>query len=189
MRVKTQRKKLARTTLLFSASSLCAILVCLAATHHGKASTPRTAILPVYTYQNPFALANNASPAVLPGTKTVGVLTNLVSVKCLLGLWCLGALWLVSTWHLQGGQKTNKRAHRQVSCSTSAQMKPLAILPVVRVQKQDTFCPPVFCHPTVTRSPAHRKTTAPCQSRFRPIVLAGRHTRLGAGQARLGRME
>jgi hypothetical protein len=179
MQVETQTKRLARTVFLFSASSLCAILVCLGVTHQTKTSAAQTANFPVYTYQNPFTVADNTFPEVLSGAKAGSVLANLFSVKCLLGLSCLGTLWLVSTWYFQSGRTAKKRAHRQVSYSTSAQMNPLAILPVIRVQKQDTFCPPVFSRPTTSGSMAHRKDTAPCQSRFRPITLAASQTRFG----------
>jgi hypothetical protein len=179
MHIETQTKRPARTIFLFSASSLCGMLVSLAVTHQVKVVVPQTANFPVYTYQNPFSVADNASSAVSPGTKTGNVLTKLFSAKGLLGLSGLGALWLASTWYLQGGGKTKKRALRQVSCATSAEMNPLAILPVIRVQKQDTFCPPVPCRPATSRSLAHRKTTAPCQSRFRPITLLASQTRFG----------
>ena len=179
MHVEDRTKRLAQTIFLFSALSLCATLACVAATHRARALAQQAANFPVYTYQNPFSVPANTSSDVLPATKTGSVLANLFSVECLLGLVCLGALWLASTWCLQRGRNTKKRAHRQVSYSSSAQMNPLAILPVIRVQKQDTFCPPVFCGPTMSRSLAHRKVTAPCQSRFRPITLAATQTRFG----------
>jgi hypothetical protein len=188
MHVETQTKRLARTVFLFSASSLCAVLVSLAVTHQAKAVAPQTANFLVYTYQKPFNVADNASSAVSSRTKIGSVLIRLFSVKFLLGLSGLGALWLASTWYLHRGGKAKKRMHRQISSSTSAQMNPLAILPVIRVQKQDTFCPPVSCRPATSRSLAHRKTTAPCQSRFRPITLAAGRTRLAAGQNRFGRL-
>lgn len=188
MHVETQTKRLARTIFLFSALSLSAMIVCVAATHQAKAPARPTANFPVYTYQNPFAVANNTSSGVLPEAKAGSILANLFSIKSLLGLSCLGALWLVSTWRLQGGRNTKKRVNRQVCNSTSAQMNPLAILPVIRVQKQDTFCPPVFCRPTTSRSLVHRHTTAPCQSRFRPITLLASQTRLATGQRRFGRL-
>jgi len=188
MHVETQTKRLARTIFLFSATSLCAILVYLAVIHQVRASAAQTVNSPVYTYQNPFTVADNTASDVLPGVKAGSVLANLFSVKSLLGLSCLGMLWLASSWYIQGSRNTKKRAHRQVSCSTSAQMNPLAILPVIRVQKQDTFCPPVFCRPTTSCSLANRNTTAPCQSRFRPITLLASQTRLAASQTRFGRL-
>ena len=188
MHIETQTKRLARTVFLFSATSLCTILVCVGVTHWTKASVQQTANFPVYTYQNPFNVTDNASSDVSPGAKADSILSNLLSANCLLTLSGLGALWLVSTWLSHSRGKTRKRVPRQVNYATSTKMNPLAILPVIHVQKQDTFCPSVFCRPTTPRSLAHRKTTAPCQSRFRPITLTASQTRLAASQTRFGRL-
>lgn len=178
MRVETQTKRLARIIFLFSASSFCAIFACLVVTHGTKAPAQQTVnFLPVYTYQNPFRVPGSASSDAVPETKAANVPTRLFSVKCLSGLSALGALWLASTWYLQGGRNTKTRRNRQVRSLTSPEMNPLAILPVIRVQNQDTFCPSVLCRPTTSGPLAHRKTTAPCQSRFRPIILAASQTR------------
>jgi len=188
MHVETQTQKLAQTVFLFSAASLCAILLCAAATARHNASALRSANFPVYTYQNPFHVANNAAAAVSSETKAGGVLAKLISVKWLLGLSGLGALWLASTWCLQGGGNTKKRVHQEVSYAVSdpqAKMNPLAIIPprpAIRVMEQDTVYFPVstVLRRTTTRSCfAHRKVTAPCQSRFRPLTLVSSQTRFG----------
>jgi hypothetical protein len=188
MYLETQTKKLAQTVFLFTASSLCAILLCLAATARHNTPTLRTAISPVYTYQNPFSLVDNASSSVSPETKAGGVLTKLISVKWFLGLSGLGALWLVSAWYLQGGWNTKKRIRRQANYAVSgppAKMNPLAVIPprpVMHVIEEDTVYFPVstVLRQTTTRSCfAHRKNTAPCQSRFRPVTLVSSQTRLG----------
>lgn len=179
MHIETRTKRLARIIFLFSASSFCAILVCLTVTHRAKVSAPPTVSSPIYTYQNPFKVTANTASAVLPEAKAGGLLTNLFSAKCLLGLLGLGTLWFASVWLSPGGGKTQKQVPRQAGSTISPKMNPLAILPVNRVQKQDTFCPPVICQATISRSVAHRKSTAPCQSRFRPIALAASQTRFG----------
>lgn len=188
MHVETQTKRLAQTVFLFSASLLCAILLCVAANARHDVPALRSVNFPVYTYQNPFNMADNAVSPALSETKAGGVLAKLISVKWLLGLSGLGALWLASTWYFQGGGNTKKRVRREANYAASdlpAKMNPLAIIPprpVTRVMEEDTVYFPVstVLRRTTTRSRfAHRKTTAPCQSRFRPITLVSSQTRFG----------
>jgi hypothetical protein len=181
MYVETQTKRLAQTVFLFSTASLCAILICMAATARHNVPVRRSVNFPVYTYQNPFHGAHNASSAASSEAKTVGIVAQLTSVKSLLGLSGLGALWLASTWYFQGGRNMKKRVHRHASYATPAKMNPLAILPepVIPAPKEDIFRPSVFCGTTTSRLLAHGRTTAPCQSRFRPIILVASQTRVG----------
>jgi hypothetical protein len=188
MYLETQTKKLAQTVFLFSASSLCAMLLCVAATARYNVSVLRSANFPIYTYQNPFNMADNASSAVFSETKAESVLTKLISVKRFLGLSGLGALWLASMWYLQGGWNRKKRIRHQVNYAVSgppAKMNPLAVIPprpVMHVIEEDTVYFPVstVLRRTTTRSCfAHRKNTAPCQSRFRPVTLVSSQTRSG----------
>lgn len=188
MYLETQTQKLAQTVFLFSASSLCATLLCVAATARHNVSVLRSANFPIYTYQNPFNMAANTSSTAFSETKAGGVLTKLISVKWFVGLSGLGALWLASTWYLQGGWNTKKRIRRQVNYAVSgppAKMNPLAVLPapVTRATKLDTFSSlvgsTVVCQIPTRRLLAHRKNTAPCQSRFRPVTLVSSRTRLG----------
>lgn len=184
-----QPKKLTQNILLFSAGSLCAILLCMAATAWHKTPAPQFASSPIYTYQNPFSAAGHASATALSDAKTAGFWDKLISAKFLLGLSGLGVLWLVSTWYLQHGWRTKtKRVYQEinhVAPNSPAKMNPLAVLPerVAHVPKEDTFHATVFCRKTTLCSLAHRKATVPCQSRFRPVTLvskrASRQTRFG----------
>jgi hypothetical protein len=182
--VETQTKKLAQTVLLFTGSSLCAILLCTAATARHNALAQRSVTFPVYTYQNPFNLADSTSSTAFSQTKAGALLTQLISVKWFLGLSGLGALWLASTWYLHCGGLKRKRIHRKVIYTitdTPEKMNPLAIIPkpVTYATKRDTTRPAVLCQTSTCCLFAHRKTTAPCQSRFRPVTLVSSQTRFG----------
>jgi len=184
MYIETETKKLAQVILLFTGCSLCAILLYAAAMARHNAPVLRSVNLPVYTYQNPFSLTDSASSTAFSTTKTGGMLTKLVSTKSFLGLSGLGALWLASTWYLQCGWPKRKRIHRKVRYAITyapAKMNPLASIPkpIMRVMKQDITRPGVLCQTNTRCSFAHRKTTAPCQSRFRPITLVSSQTRFG----------
>ncbi len=184
MCVETQTKRLAQTILLFSATSLCAILLCTAATARHNALLQRAVKFPVYTYQNPFNLPGNSSPTALSGARAGGVLPKMVSVNWLYGLSGLGALWLASSWYLQGGWAKRKRIHRKAGhafMETPAKMNPLATIPkpTIRVSKEDTIRPAVLGQTSTRCSLARGKTTAPCQSRFRPVTLISSPTRFG----------
>jgi hypothetical protein len=177
-------KKLAQAIFLFSACSLCVILLCVTAATRHNATALRSVNYPVYTYQNPFSLTDSASATAYSKTKAGNVLSKLVSFKSFLGLSGLGALWLASTWYLQRGWPKRKRIHRKVRYAITyapAKMNPLATLPkpIMRVTKQDIIRPAVLCQTNTRCSFAHRKTTAPCQSRFRPITLVSSQTRFG----------
>jgi hypothetical protein len=184
MYVEAQTKKLAQAIFLFTACSLCAILLCVAAVARHNAPTLRSVNFAVYTYQNPFSLTDSASSTAFSKTKAGNVLAKLVSVKSFLGLSGLGALWLASTWYLQRGWTKRKRIHRKIRYAVTyapAKMNPLASIPrpVMRVTKQDITRPAVLCQTNTHCLFAHRKTTAPCQSRFRPITLVSSQTRFG----------
>ena len=71
--------------------------------------------------------------------------------------------------------------NRAASSHPPAKMNPLAVLPtpVTRVSKQNTVRSMVVPPTIAQRSLAHRKTTAPCQSRFRPVTLVSSRTRFG----------
>jgi hypothetical protein len=184
MYVETQTKKLAQIISLFSVSSLCAILLCTVATARHNTLALRTVKLPVYTYQNPFSFAGNSDSSALSGIKAGGVLSKLVSLKWFWGFSSLGALWLASTWYLYDGGAKRKRIHRKIRYTitdTPAKMNPLATIPkpTIRVSKEDTIRPAVLRQTSTRCSFAHRKTTAPCQSRFRPVTLVSSQTRFG----------
>lgn len=183
MYVETQTKKLARSVLLFSASSLCAIIFCTtAARHHAVAH--RSLNVPIYTYQNPFNVTASVSSPAYREAKVGVKLTKLASVRWFLGLSGLAALWLASSWYLSGEwakRMRNQRKIRYLTAEVPAKMNPLATVPkpIMRVSKKDDLRPAVLGQ-TVTRGLfAHRKTTAPCQSRFRPVTLISSQTRLG----------
>ncbi|HLX94747.1 MAG TPA: hypothetical protein VKU37_03300 [Verrucomicrobiae bacterium] len=183
MYVGTQTKKLARTVLLFSVSSLSAIFFCTVAARP-NAVADRSVSVPIYTYQNPFGITASASSSAFKETRLGGRLAQLVSAKSLLGLSGLATLWLVSSWYLSGEWAKRQRNHRKIrdfSTNVPARMNPLAVIPkpIVRVSKTDGTRP-VVPGQTGTRSLfTHRKTTAPCQSRFRPVTLVSSQTRLG----------
>lgn len=184
MYVETQTKKLAQTVFLFVAASLCAIYLCMVVTARHNVLAPRATDFPVYAYQNPFGLTGNISPAMPSGIKAGGALTKLLSFNWFLGLSGLGAVWLASSWCLQCGRGKIKRTRRiiaQLPPEPPAKMNPLAVLPtpVNRVSKQNTVGSIVVPPITAQRSLAHRKATAPCQSRFRPVTLVSNQTRFG----------
>jgi hypothetical protein len=184
MYVETQTKKLARTVLLFSASSLCAIILCAAAVPRHSTAAARSVNVPIYTYQNPFGMTASASPIAFLQTKAGSLLTKVVSVKWFLGLSGLGTLWLASAWYLRCGLAKRRHIHRKASyliTDIPVKMNPLAAIPEprARVLKLDASRPSVLRQKVTRSSFAHRKTTAPCQSRFRPVTLVSSQTRLG----------
>jgi hypothetical protein len=183
MYVETQTKKLARSVLLFSASSLCAIILCVAAQRHNTA-VHRSLNIPIYTYQNPFSLtASPSSPAWLE-TKAGRIFAKMASTPTLLGLSGLAMLWLVASWYLSGGWSKRRQNHRKTRLVTTeipARMNPLAAIPrpSICVSKTDDSRPVVHGQTGTRVLFVHRKTTAPCQSRFRPVTLVSSQTRLG----------
>jgi hypothetical protein len=184
MYVETKTKKLAQTILLLAASSLCAILLCMGSTARHNALAKRAVNFPVYTYQNPFSLTDSASSTAFSQTRAGRLLTQLISVKWALRLSGLGAIWLASTWYLNHGWTPKKRIHRNIKYTiedSPEKMNPLAIIPkpFTRVVKQDTSRPAVLCQTNTRCLVAHRKITAPCQSRFRPVTLVSSQTRFG----------
>lgn len=181
MYVEAQTKKLAQTGFLFVAAALCAIYLCMVATARHNVLAPRATDFPVYAYQNPFGFTDSATPSEI---KAGGALAKLLSFNWFLGLSGLGAVWLASSWYLQGGLSKIKRTRRiiaQLPPDPPAKMNPLAVLPtpVTRVSKQNTVRSMVVPPTIAQRSLAHRKTTAPCQSRFRPVTLVSSRTRFG----------
>jgi len=183
MYVETQTKKLSRSVLLFSASSFCVIILCTAA-HRHNAMAHRSVNVPIYTYQNPFGLTTSDSSPALLETKAPGMFTNLITAKAVLGLSGLAMLWLASSWYLSGGwakKRQNHRITRHVIAHIPAKMNPLATIPkpTMRVSKTDDTRPVVLGQTGTHGLFVHRKTTAPCQSRFRPVTLVSSQTRLG----------
>jgi len=183
MYVETQTKKLARSALLFSASSLCAIIVCTAA-HRHYTVVDRSVNVPIYTYQNPFGPTASTSLAALSATKAGGMFTKLITTKAFMGLSGLAMLWLGSSWYLSGGwakRRQNHRKTRRVTMDFPTKMNPLAAIPrpIIRVSKTDDGRPVVHGQTGTRDRFVHRKTTAPCQSRFRPVTLVSSQTRLG----------
>ncbi|MGA9778270.1 MAG: hypothetical protein WBS33_08360 [Verrucomicrobiia bacterium] len=183
----TQTKKLAQTLFLFSACSLAAIFLFVAATTRHHDSAQYSANYPLYTYQNPFSQPASTSPSALPQATAGGTLTKLLSVRWFAGLSGLGALWLGASCYLYSGHRNRKRVRHNVGYATDTptRMNPLAVIPprqFTPVAEQDKVSFPVS---TVLRRPiargcfAHRTTTAPCQSRFRPATLVSSQTRFG----------
>jgi hypothetical protein len=180
----TQTKRLAQTILVFAACSAFAILLCAVATSRHKTLAQRSLNIPVFTYQNPFSLAKSASATAASPAKAGGLLNQLFSVKWALRLSSLGALWLASTWYLNRGLTPKIHVHRKVKYAIEEapeKMNPLAVIPQTAkyVAKQDISNPAVLCQTNTRCLVMHRKTTAPCQSRFRPVTLVSRQTRLG----------
>jgi len=183
MYVETQTKKLARSVLLFSASSVCVIILCTAA-HRHYAPVDRSVNVPIYTYQNPFGPTASISSPARSETKAGGIFTKLITTKAFLGLSGLAMLWLGSSWYLSGGsakKRQNHRITRHVTTDIPTRMNPLATLPspIMRVSKTDGARPVVHGQTGTRDRFVHRKATAPCQSRFRPVTLVSSQTRLG----------
>ena len=183
MYVETQTKKLARSVLLFSASSVCVIILCTAA-HWHYAPVDRSVNVPIYTYQNPFGPTASISSPARSETKAGGIFTKLITTKAFLGLSGLAMLWLGSSWYLSGGsakKRQNHRITRHVTTDIPTRMNPLATLPspIMRVSKTDGARPVVHGQTGTRDRFVHRKATAPCQSRFRPVTLFSSQTRLG----------
>lgn len=186
MYIGTRTKKLVQTIFLFSTASLCAILFSMAVTVRHIVPPSHSASFAVYTYQNPFKMVNNPSPA--SAAQTDGVFARLTSAKFILGLAGLGMLWLASVWYLQGGWKSKKPIHwksKHAAVNSPTQMSSLAVLParVSPVAKRDIF-EPGAASTVVCRTPSrclmtHRKKITPCQSRFRPVTLISNPTRFG----------
>ena len=181
MHVEAQTKKLAQTVFLFSASSLCAILVCMAATNrsHGTLTPPPD--FQVYTYQNPFSnLRNHAPMTIVPEARNI--LTRIATPQFLVGVSSLGCLWLASTIHLQD-RKHRKHLHRKIVpiANPEPKMNPLAILPplAANAQKGDNSCKSVFGRTTTLCSERRRKRSISCGSRFQPSALVLRQSRVG----------
>jgi hypothetical protein len=179
-----QTKRLAQKILLFTACSACVILLCAVATSRHNTLAQRSLNIPVFTYQNPFRLAESTSTTAASPAKAGGLLNQLFSVKWALRLTGLGTLWLASTWYLTRGLTPKKHIHRKVKYAigeATEKMNPLAILPnpINPVAKQDNSRPAVLCQTNTRCLVMHRKVTAPCQSRFRPVTLVSRQTRLG----------
>jgi hypothetical protein len=188
MYVETQTKKLAQTVLLFSLLSLCTVFFYMAATVRHNVALPRPANFPVYTYQNPFTLAGNHSNAALSGMQPGGILSKLVSARFLLSLSGLAVLWFASACYLNRGCTKKKRVQEKakytdmIFADSGPKMNPLTNIPkpVTCAIKQDSpHSVVVICAPKKRCSFAHRKTTAPCQSRFRPLTLGSSQTRPG----------
>lgn len=179
MHLETQTRKLAQIVFLFSAISLCAILLCVAAATVSHRSVRQSSNFQVYTYQNPFSSVQNRAPATVM-TKAGNILTRLATPQFLVGVSSLGLLWLASTLHLQD-RKRQKHLHRKIIpvANPEPKMNPLAILPPLAAcaQKEDKYCKNVFGGTTTLCSLTHRKLTAPCQSRFRPVSLTTSQTR------------
>lgn len=185
MSVEPRKHKSAQEIFLFSASALCAMLLCMAAIAWHNAPAPHLAGSPIYMYQNPFKGAAHASAAAFSGAKMPGIWQRLISAKFFLGLSGLGVLWLASTWYLEHVERIKQRVYQEVNHAappSPAKMNSLAILPepaALRVPKEDNFHTTVFCGKTALCSLARRKNPAPCQSRFRPVTLGSRQTRFG----------
>jgi hypothetical protein len=183
--LETQTKKLAQTLCLFSACSLAAIVFFVAATTRHHASV--RANFPVYTYQNPFSQPASTPPIAFSQANAGGTFTQLLSVRWLAGLSGLGALWLVASCYLYSGHRKIKRISHNVeyTMDSPTRMNPLAVIPprpVMPVAEQDKVSFPVStvrCRTRIRGSFAHRTTTAPCQSRFRPTALVSSQTRFG----------
>ena len=180
MHIQTQTGKLTRIVLLFSATSFCAILLCMGATGWHNVSASRAAGLQIYTYQNPFGSLNRQPVGVV--SKAPGFLGKLSSAQFIVGVSSLGLLWLVSGLRLQA-RRLKKHAHRNIVpiANPEPKMNPLAILPPLPVyaQKEDILHKNVFGMTTTLCPARQRKAAVPCQSRFRPTSLNSRQKRPG----------
>ena len=195
MHLETQTKKLAQTIFLFSACSLAAIVLFVAATTRHTAPVQYPVNFPVYTYQNPFSQPASTSPSAFSQANAGGTLRKLLSVRWFAGLSGLGALWLGASCYLYGGHRNRKRVRHnaEYTMDTPTRMNPLAAIPpkqVMPVAEQDKVSFPVstvLCRPNTRSCFAHRTTIAPCQSRFRPTTL--RPTTLASSRTRFGRLK
>jgi hypothetical protein len=159
------------------------IILCTAA-HRHYAPVDRSVNVPIYTYQNPFGPTASISSPARSETKAGGIFTKLITTKAFLGLSGLAMLWLGSSWYLSGGsakKRQNHRITRHVTTDIPTRMNPLATLPspIMRVSKTDGARPVVHGQTGTRDRFVHRKATAPCQSRFRPVTLVSSQTRLG----------
>lgn len=185
--LETQSKKLAQTLCLVSACSLAVIVLFVAATTRHDASGQYSTNFPVYTYQDPFSPPAGTSSGADSQVKAGGTLAKLFSVRWFARLSGLGILWLGASFYLSSGWRKSKRIHDNIGCpmDTPTCMNPLAIIPprqTMPVAEQDKVSFPVstvLCRSKTRGSFAHRATTAPCQSRFRPTTLASSRTRFG----------
>lgn len=183
MRVETQKGKLAYTAVLFVAFSLGTILLCRAAIapHHRPAQ--RSINVPIYTYQNPFSVPDAASSGAISQADSGRAMAKLISGELPLALSGLGVLWLALTRYRKGAGKIKKRVYQKAAnaARSPAKMNPLAVLPkpAIHDSKEDTFYVSPLRPTTTSSSLAHRKVTAPCQSRFRPVKLVSSRPRFG----------
>jgi hypothetical protein len=183
----TQTTKLAQTLFLIAACSLAAMVLLIAATTRHHDSARYSANFPLYAYQNPFSLPASSSPGAFSQATAGGTLKKLLSVRWFAGLSGLGALWLGASWYLYRGHRNEKRVQHHVgyTMDNPAKMNPLAVIPprqVMPVVEQGKVSFPVLTVCRKAKTPgcfAHRTTTAPCQSRFRPTTLVSSRTRFG----------
>ena len=172
---------------LFSAVSLAAIVLFVAATTQQHAPVQYSANFPVYTYQNPYSQPASTPPIAFSQSNAGGTLTKLLSVRWIAGLSGLGALWLGASGYLYSGHRKRKRVRHNVGYTMDppTRMNPLAVIPPRQImpvveQGKVSFPALTVCRKTKTRGCfAHRTTTAPCQSRFRPTTLVSSQTRFG----------
>lgn len=179
MHLEAQTKRIVQTALLFSASSLCAILLFMAATRHAEVTAPSTGGFQVYTYQNPFDTANTGLRVAAAARNNV--LGRLAVPGFIAGVLSLGILWLASGIYLQRGKTARRHMHRKIIpvSNPEPKMNPLAILPLVRAgaSNKDISRQIVFGRTTTLCSVTHRRVTAPCQTRFRPVYLVAHQQR------------
>jgi hypothetical protein len=134
----------------------------------------------------PSFLQSNSSTAI-SGIQPGGILTKLISARFLLSLSGLAVLWLASSYYLNRGGTKQKRVQGKVKYADTSladkvvKMNPLATVPKKATCgiKQDSSHSVVICAPLKRCSSVRRKTTVPCQSRFRPLMLISSQTRLG----------
>ena len=169
---------MAQTVWLFSASSISAILLCMAATMHARGTAAPSPSVQVYTYQNPFNTLHH-DPAI--ASTPSGILGRLIAPQFVLGVLSIGILWLSANLYLQRGRKLKNHMHRRIIpvSNPEPKMNPLAVLPraMARASKEDNSRQFVFGRTTTLCSVTHRRLTAPCQSRFRPVYLIAHQQR------------
>jgi hypothetical protein len=180
----TRTKRLARTVLLLSVSSLAGIALITELNARQDTPVKNAVYSPFYTYQNPLRQPEISYPVAVSQADTGSLLSKLLSVRWVACLSSLGVLWLGASCYLHAEHSKRKRIRRKTELTREnpPKMNPLATVPArpaTPVKKEDIRRIPVFSPTTMRNRFVHRQVTAPCQSRFRPTALAASQTRFG----------
>ena len=185
--LETQTKKLAQTLFLFSACSLAAIVLFVAATtrHHAPAQNSAE-FSGLYLSESIQPAGQHFSHRIFTSERRRYV-DKIAFRQVVCGLIRPWSTLVGGKLLLYGGHRKRKRIRHNVeyAMDTPTRMNPLAVIPprpVMPVAEQDKVSFPVstvLCTTETRGCFAHRTATAPCQSRFRPTTLVSSQTRFG----------